>query len=803
MQMVNAMAASGNPSLSRPEAKAAIESEVEDGHAALTWLVKESLLIEEPVSTNGFDEETSLRPAFERLGDFLIAWKVLDRIPTGDLIEAAHPEGTLRSWLQDLHSIQTNWGILAEFAVLAAERDLGFELTDFARDPETQDALAAIVMQSLVFRNADSLTDSTTKLIQEALNPQALNRDAMDAVVSCGWRPSNVDAIWLHGYFEGFTMHARDAFWCRYLHESLESEGVVANLISAVDELSLKSIEPDIAERWVILLLWFTAASDRRVKNRASRAATAILISVTSNIPKVIARFIRVNDDSVRERVLLCCYGALLVSRDSEVARDVAASLFRAYMDTPSDFDNALIRDHIRCFCEFSLELSNDAPRSIDPEAITNLSASSNWPLEIPEDIQVEEWAESLRFRPDEFHSDFFKYTMTCLRPWMHTLSKLDMGKWIAQRVARDFSFCGSDCEYYDRLMLNKYGGGRSKPVWAERIAKKYAWIALSQLSSRLNDHAERRLESWEKHLVRTPLILPERRELDLTKFSWTERELSPKHDWSIPKPKELSCETTSNFESWLRERNMPTLEDIARPTSLDDRQFRPIMAYLDWEGVERGLESGAHYRYIWANLQSYLVPSDQIKRLCLYLRGQNLFGLSLPQPLSLFNGFVAEYPWGTVFQSSQAKELGDFAHLVSGEIPVSLIPAWSEVVSEWEYDESRRNKSVRVPATQLLDRGSWWNHHHGGFATANGDLVFIDPFYRNIGPPALLAEVNYLNRWLKSEGLAIFLTLMGQKHLRTSDFDRSLTSPSCTISQIGFLDGTTQQFSKPFLSIQ
>ena len=119
----------------------------------------------------------------------------------------------------------------------------------------------------------------------------------------------------------------------------------------------------------------------------------------------------------------------MLMSRNAEIVREVASGLFQRLSDAPNQFDNAVIRDHIRCIGELSIELSPDSSRDIDPEAITKQPASSDWPLEIPSDEEVEDWAESLQFRPDEFHSDFFKYSMGCLRPWMHGLSKTGHGE--------------------------------------------------------------------------------------------------------------------------------------------------------------------------------------------------------------------------------------------------------------------------------------------------------------------------------------------------------------------------------------
>ena len=541
MRVVKAIAATGSSSLAWDAARAAIASTAADAEVALTWLVREGLLIEDASNHGTWEQESVVRPAFERLGDFFIAMEVLDRVSSDDLQTAAQTDGPLYPWLKDQKAIQSHRGVLGELSILAAERQPGFELPHLAVDSTTEHDLEQIAVKNLVFRDPASLTSVTTKLVRHALGTPSLSRDAMDAVLTCSWRQSEVDAIWLDDFLGRPPLSVRDPFWSSYLHDRYDSGKIVTALISAVDELSLDEVEPDIAERWVTTLLWFTAAADRRIKDSATRAATSILTATPSVIPSIVERFICNNDDEVRERVLLSCYGALLLSLNSEITREVALFLYAYYVQTPTDFDNALIRDHIRCICELSVEFSHDTSSDICPEAITLTPASQGWPLKLPNDEDVETWGRLLHFIPNEFSSDFFKYSMGCLRPWFHEMPKLAMGKWIVQKAACDLGYVNSDCEHYDRLMLSKYGGGRAKPIWAERIAKKYAWLGLYQIASILNDHVSRQLESWEEDKPHIPLILLEERKLDPTIVARSNDPNAAKSIWPFASPSELA----------------------------------------------------------------------------------------------------------------------------------------------------------------------------------------------------------------------------------------------------------------------
>jgi hypothetical protein len=100
------------------------------------------------------------------------------------------------------------------------------------------------------------------------------------------------------------------------------------------------------------MLLWFSAAADRRVKDHATRAAIAIFRAKSEVIPPLVENLFDVDDDEVRERVLLCAYGALIASRDIK-SLFIAESLLTSYHSAPTAFQNAIIRDHIRCIGEF------------------------------------------------------------------------------------------------------------------------------------------------------------------------------------------------------------------------------------------------------------------------------------------------------------------------------------------------------------------------------------------------------------------------------------------------------------------
>jgi hypothetical protein len=618
----------------------------------LEWLVRADLLIEDvPRTSDLLGDESVVRPAFERLGDFLIAEELLAKVAPTQLDAACQPGGPLNSLLTDLRAIEQNNGVVGALSILIPEQIPGVEFPNLLEDKNVRTAVLEIAVRSFPLRDPNTFTTASRTLVYEALRMEDFSWDAMDAALSVSWLPSSIDAIWFDGLLKRNPLTRRDAVWCSFLHDRYESRGPARRLIDAAFELPLDQLEISIAERWATILLWFTAAADRQVKDWATRAVTSVLTARPQVIPNVLQRLLDSDDDEVRERVLLSCYSALIVSRDTNIVPKVTSMLHAAFHSEPAAFDNALIRDHIRCITELAREL-NVLPDGCDPE-LTMQPISSEWPLELPSDDQVKTWGKLLHFEPNEFLSDFFKYSMNCLSSWTYTFPKENMGKWILQRVVRDFDYEGSGCEQYDRYMRGKYGGGRGKPRWAERIGKKYQWVAMYQLASRLYDHVARKRDSYEPKPLRTPLILLEERKLDPTLPSDMIGSKRDADAWWIGSSADLRSNEQLPDAEWVtKQEDVPVLESLLSAVDRDGQRWRLLASYPSWGGRDKNADGNDPYRHVWIRVESHLIPKKKIEVAYNCLCRRNFFGRWMPEGATWLYGFAGEYPWATSFNT-------------------------------------------------------------------------------------------------------------------------------------------------------
>ncbi len=570
------------------------------------WLTGEELLIEggaEPSA--GFGGENTLRLAFERLGDFLLARRLLDSAAGETLSDAFGAGGRLHLLIRNQEQVEENHGVLSALSIVIPEVYDGIELCQLVERGPIRDSLLEITLASLSGRDPSTFSEVTRRLIREGLATLELTRMSMDGAITVACQPSAVDARWLHRLLGEQPLAKRDSYWCGYLHQAYEASGPPWRLIHAAFDMPIEELDVPVAERWATILAWFTAAADRRVKDWATRALVRVLTEHPALIPELARLFLVLDDDAVRQRFLLGSYGALLASRDRKVIAEVTEAAHQAFVTDPESFANALIRDQIRLLAELARRV-NALPKRRDPE-FTMLPINGEWPLEIPTESQVEAWSKVIHFTPNEFVSDFFKYSMSCLRPWEESFSKDDMGKWIVQRVARDFGYEGSGCEEYDKYMVGTFGDGRGKPEWAERIGKKYQWIAMYQLASRLNDHFERKESPWDPSPLRTPLILLEERKLDPTLAHTVAEEESKTTPWWLGGLVEFGSSDSLTHEQWIAEEDLPSLESMVALSENDGQLWRPLVLYASWSEDREKRKEGEPYRHVAINVEGYL----------------------------------------------------------------------------------------------------------------------------------------------------------------------------------------------------
>jgi hypothetical protein len=478
----------------------------------------------------------------------------------------------------------------------------------------------------------------------------------------------------------------------------------------------------------------------------------------------------------------------LLVVRDLDVTKTVAETLVHVYKNNPGEFQNAIIRDHIRCIAELAANLGV-LDSQLDPHVTTNRNPAVPQPKD-PTENEIKMWKDEespgagLVVRSC-LYDDFNHYSINCLSDWFHFLDKPAIGRWIAQRVVKDFGYQESRCGNYDEFVTSKSGGGRSKPAWAERIGKKYQWIAMYQLASRLHDSVDRKIDSWARVTSVAPLILQEERKLDPTLSKPKRPDGVGSPPWWMHCGFNLDATKGLDYSKWVMMRDdIPPLEGLLTPVSRNGQRWIPLTLYPDWSDRPADADYVSQYRWAWIHLRGYIVPNATFDEACRVLEGRNFFNDWMPKGAKWLYAFVGEYPWATACNTETDDWLG-FGDEVDGS-SVKFVEASNEVVAEWEYDASLPESIYfHVPARKFFDAGPLWWDGLDGFRTEER-TVFRDPAGTEKGPAGLIADIDELQRRLDGIGCRFIWTMLGEKIIAGGSGSKY---PRVTYSQLGFLN--------------
>lgn len=741
------------------------------GPSVLEWLVRAGLLIADgnPADTAP-DAEDVVRVAFERLGDHLFAARILANIKQGDLTKAIE-SGPLKFAFANPGAVLENQGLVEALSIQVPEHgDFSFELVDALPMGYPREQVLRATISALPWRDPQRMTGRTQEIALEGLTTRGYGHETFDKLLAIAAQETGPDALWLHCSLSRQHMPGRDGFLCGYLHDRIGVPSAVEQLLRAPFEVEASDIPEPVCIRWATLLLWFCVAADRRVRDQATKG----LVAITQVRPKVwatlIAQFASVDDEYVLERCFCAAYGALLRSRDAEAERAVAAAAYDVVFADPFAVQNALIRDHARCIVELAA-YDKVLPAKIEFRTVRP-PYRSEWPLTIPPGEIIARYAKAGREYPKLhlscLNDDFFQYTMHVVEPYEEIVPKKELGQWILDHVIQDLGYRGAVLASYDEHMLYKYGAGRGRPGWAERIGKKYQWIALSRLVARLTDNAKpkEKERTWEPKATGVPLVYARGRDIDPSLLVRGQQPRRESAVWWLPVDYDfISANGQSNAEWTASSADVPSSERLLQPIAREGGgEWQLLDGYPTWSPRKRAENDDdfESHRQVWTHIRGYLVKRTMAQRVFKWMSKQHFMGRWLVEGAEFDEGYVGEYPWGILFTMYP-----DRWHSRGGDkkAPARLVPVCNSISSNYEQDAYQdRTVSVRVPVKTFFEDAYLRWDGLSGYRDASGRLVFLDPSVSTPGSSALLVERSYLLDFLRRRDFAIVWAVLGEK---------------------------------------
>jgi len=746
----------------------------ERSRSLLETLIQENLLREDRTAN-----QNVILFSFDKLGDFLLAQKFLDKIKTiQELREAFQPNGLLYFTIKNLSD---NKGLLEALAILVPEK-FNVELNEVIHG-ETNSSIISLIIESIRWRKPSSITETTKKLVIQALTNKETFVNSMDVVLSKSTHPEHpLNTDWFHRITFQNSMPLRDTWLAPFLHSEYDQKRSVRRLIEWSFKVNPKDISPEVINLWVTILGWFLSASDRRVRDNTTKAIIRLMEPHCNLWPEILSKFRYVDDDYILERLLAAAYGSLIRSRDVKALANVAKAVFKIlFKDKENISTNVMIRDYGRGILEMALEKhvlsANINPKDFRPPY------NSKWPNSLPADKEIKDLENSFKnhenyrairqlidsMQPEyttikgKMYGDFGRYIFqSALDIWntqnitIQHLSNLAV-KIIFEEIGYDINRHGS----FDMYIISRYGPGRGRLSWAERIGKKYQWIVLYRLIGMVSDNFKVKDDSWIKPIHDfygrklkdiDPTVLI-RKTLTSKKKSW----------WS---PVEYDFEKYRNISDseWLSIYDFPDSSKMLLVTEpKTGKEYYVLLSFREWSSQK---EEEYPYRLIWMQIRSYLVPKKGCMKFWKWLRTQNFMGRWMPEGFEIYENFIGEYPWAIPYkrffeECPEWKEVDRYQ-----DKNFKILPTSNTLLYEKIRDESiNESLSIEVPAREFFLKADLVWDGIGSYLI-NNSIVFTFPSAYEPGHYSLLVEKSFMEDFLAKENLVLVWTILSEKQI-------------------------------------
>jgi hypothetical protein len=694
-------------------------------------------------------------------------------------------------------------------AVLLPERH-SVELVDLIPDIRANRRLNEAVRDSLVDRAADAFGKRAFELLEDQIGGDFDERShGVDAIIALGPRlghPAN--ARWLHERLKAQVLAERDASWSIAAYSADEDSPSLTRLRSWASLIG-DAVETDEAELAAITLMWLLTSPNRFLRDKVTRTLSGLLAKRLSVAATLITMAVELDDPYIQERVLLACYGALMISGDSD--RDGSVKTISALSSwllagLPV---HVLARDSARgmaAWAEARGILTKEQQTAFNPpygaappcEPPTAQELETTYGCIKDADGNYVDWRASRILRScltwmGDFNKyvvkgdvgSFSRYPLSGLQPsGKHgdPLGRVEAdwaGRWIANRAIAH-GWTAARFEQFERE--GRSGRGREGHK-AERFGKKYQWLALHELLARLADNYHLAHDPWSPEVGRYE-----------GPWAWYGRDLDPsiptrgssdppQHlvlthapdaKWALLPSPTFDADWTP--DSWVAETaDLASATQVFMPKDGAGRTWVALQRYSTWDR-DNAQRTGMtkRERDVFYLHFSWLAPRGDGPHLLDLFRKHGLSGRWMEDHSRTHGRYLGELAWSPVAKSEAANGAEDYFHERLVEAGLAPRPAvekylWEGTVLDCSIDESI---DFYVPTDNLLGSAAW----DGVFARWVEDGLIVAravavPDTEN-GQDALLADSVWLRQRLAELDCDLVLGVLGERHALPLDDD-------------------------------
>lgn len=362
-----------------------------------------------------------------------------------------------------------------------------------------------------------------------------------------------------------------------------------------------------------------------------------------------------------------------------------------------------------------------------------------------------------------------------CITDPLETFDLKLMQRWIIDRVGK----LGWHPDLHDKFDrdVNSNITNRQEHK-AERLGKKYQWIAYHEFLALIADHYEFKEEHFDSEPTKYKGAWnPRVRDIDTSFILQDDSHVNNSIkliNWRKKHGIFNMREKNETDSAWLRKVDvLPNSKKIIQLADDDGKEWLMLEGLLNWK-EEIPPEHKENYNYpsrvIWYMIKSYLVKRGNAKKFFAWSKKQDFMGRWMPESHNIYEIFLGEYPHSLAFEDLR-HDSSDWVKsaMRAEDLPVPVVVTDASYLNEFTLDCSHNGSvSVKLPCKWLVNQ-MHLNHKHldGRFYGSNGNLITISTsiFEENF-PSALLIEKKALIDFLEANNYSIVWTLLGEKHL-------------------------------------
>ena len=327
----------------------------------------------------------------------------------------------------------------------------------------------------------------------------------------------------------------------------------------------------------------------------------------------------------------------------------------------------------------------------------------------------------------------------------------------------------------FDGMVRSGYGRNADK---AERIGKKYQWIAYHEILGYISDHyqyRERYRYDESGHEYRGPWQI-HRRDIDpscaLPVAAVGDTSEGSQVPWWEGSTYSAWSEHLSDQQWLTQSADFPDPRRIVRVVkSPDGSRWVNVLAMPVWrQPVPPEQErSDVDWREVWLHATAYFVAADDASKFLEWSNGVAFWDDWMPRPDPAYQLFLGEHGWSSAFTDMLGMDAGAHAPTSRDGIacPTELrVAAFAYHTRCGDYDcSTREGQTLHVAHPEFIAAmGLRWSGHGTDFVDSSGRLAAFDPTADQSGHPALLLREDLLADYLEQSGLALVWSVAGEK---------------------------------------